>query len=101
MARLEQLRMLLEKTPTDPFLSYGIALELKKAGQLQEAVEWLDRTITLDQQYCYAYYQKGQVLEQLGDMPGARSSYQEGIKAAQAAADPHAESELRAAMDLL
>jgi tetratricopeptide (TPR) repeat protein len=101
MARLEQLHKLLEKTPADPFISYGIALELKKAGQLQEAVEWLDRTITLDQEYCYAYYQKGQVLEQLGDTSGARLAYQEGIKAAQSAADPHAESELRGAMDLL
>ena len=63
MARLEQLHRILERTPNDPFLTYGIALEHKNAGEPQVALEWLDKTLALDARYCYAYYQKGQVLE--------------------------------------
>jgi len=99
--RLEQLHKLLAMTPTDPFLTYGIALELKKAAELPQAVEWLDKTIGLDASYCYAYYQKGQVLEQLGDADAARRTYRLGIAAAGEAGDAHAQGELQGALDML
>ncbi len=101
MNRLEQLHKLLEKTPADPFLTYGIALEHKKAGEPKFAVEWLDKTIQIDSQYCYAYYQKGQVLESMGHTDQARHAYNEGIKASRAAGDAHAMSEIQGALDML
>src|SRR5687768_92314 len=99
--RLRQLQQMLEKSPNDPFLLYGIALEHKKAGDAVRAVEFLDRTIATDPGYCYAYYQRGQVLEAAGDEPGARDTYQRGIDAAKLKNDAHALSELQAALDLL
>lgn len=101
MSRLEQLHRLLEKSPKDPFLTYGIALEHKKLGEFEKAVEWLDRTILVDPNYCYAYYQKGQMLEQLGRTGDARSAYQAGIEAARRIRDSHAESEIAGAYELL
>ncbi len=101
MSRLDQLHKLLKLTPSDPFLTYGIALEHKKAGELPQAVEWLDKTIEIDAAYCYAYYQKGQVLEQLGDADAARRTYRQGIAAATEAGDAHAQGELQGALDML
>jgi len=101
MPRLEQLHTLLLKTPSDPFLTYGIALEHKKTGDATAAVEWLEKTIALDARYCYAYFQKGQVLESLGQTEPARQAYREGIMAARAAGDGHAESELRSALEMM
>jgi tetratricopeptide (TPR) repeat protein len=101
MPRLDQLHALLLKTPTDPFLTYGIALEHKKLGDTSAAIEWLEKTISLDARYCYAYFQKGQILESISQPDPARQSYRAGITAARAAGDGHAESELRGALEMM
>jgi tetratricopeptide (TPR) repeat protein len=92
---------MLAKTPNDPFLLYGIALEHKKAGDTAQALEFLDRTIATDPGYCYAYYQQGQVREMAGDEAGAREAYRAGIEASTKKGDAHARSEIEAALDLL
>ena len=99
--RMRQLQQMLEKTPDDTFLLYGIGMEHKKAGDLARAIEFLDRTIQADPGYCYAYYQRGQVLEFTGDEAGAKQSYRAGIDAAAKKGDAHAAGELQAALDLL
>jgi tetratricopeptide (TPR) repeat protein len=76
-------------------------LEHKKAGRSGEAIEYLDRTIAADALYCYAFYQKGQVLEQDGDLKAARRSYEDGITAAIKKGDAHAKSELETALAML
>ncbi len=101
MSRLDQLHTLLERTPTDPFLLYGIALEHKKAGDKQQSLEWLNKTIQTDPKYCYAYYQKGQVHESTGDETAARDAYLAGIRAAKEVGDAHAQGELQGALDML
>jgi tetratricopeptide (TPR) repeat protein len=99
--RLPQLQRMLQTSPDDPFLLYGIGMEHKKAGDAARAVEYFDRTIAADPGYCYAYYQRGQVRETAGDEEGARRSYREGIEAAAKKGDAHARGELEAALELL
>ena len=99
--RMQQLQRMLEKSPDDPFLLYGIAMEHKKLGDAARAIEYFDRTIAVDPGYCYAYYQRGQTLEQTGDDAGAKAAYRAGIDAAVKKGDAHARSELEAALDLL
>lgn len=99
--RMQQLQRMLEKSPDDAFLLYGIGMEHKKAGDTARAVEFFDRTLRVDPGYCYAYYQRGQTLEQAGDEDGARRAYREGIEAATKKGDAHARGELEAALDLL
>jgi Flp pilus assembly protein TadD len=99
--RLQKLQEMLQKQPNDAFLLYGIAMELKKAGQNKEAIEQFDRVIAVDPAYCYAYYQKGLALEETGDINAARKVYQQGIEVAGLKGDAHAKSELQAALDLL
>ena len=101
MTRMEQLHRLLERTPNDPFLLYGIALEHKKAGEGRAAIEWLDKTIATDAKYCYAYYQKGQCQESLNDFEGAATTYRTGIAAARQVGDAKAEGELSQALSIV
>lgn len=99
--RMEQLQTLLQKDPNDPFLTYGLAMEYKKAEDWPAAIEWFDRTLAADALYCYAYYQKGAVLEEIGDIDGAVAVYRAGIKAAEQKPDDHARSELQQALMMI
>ncbi|MCC7203448.1 MAG: hypothetical protein IT441_00080 [Phycisphaeraceae bacterium] len=99
--RLEQLIKLHQLDPKDPFCPYGIALEHAKAGQADEALAWLDKTLELDARYCYAYYQKGKILAENGRDGEARKVLDAGLKAAQQARDSHAASEIEGLMDSL
>ncbi len=80
--RAEQLTKMLERTPNDPFLLYGLALEHKKAGGPTDALHLLERVTQVDPGYSYAYYQRGQIYESLGDLPAARQAYRDGVAAA-------------------
>jgi tetratricopeptide (TPR) repeat protein len=99
--KLEKLYAMLAKQPSDPFLLYGIAMEHKKLSEPTKAIEFLDRTIQADQNYCYAYYQRGQILESMGDAVAAAQSYNDGIAAAKRAGDAHAQSELESALAMV
>ena len=92
---------MLARMPNDAFLLYGIALEHKKLSDHRKALEFLDRVIAVDPNYCYAYFQKGQVFEMSGDVESAKQSYTEGITAARRAGDAHAQGELEGALQML
>jgi tetratricopeptide (TPR) repeat protein len=92
---------MLTKQPHDPFLLYGIALEHKKSNDPAKAIEFLDRTLTADPGYCYAYFQKGQVQELQGDLDAAKRTYHEGIEAAKRKGDDHARQEIEGALQMI
>jgi tetratricopeptide (TPR) repeat protein len=99
--RLTQLRAIESRTPDDPFIRYAIALELLKSKDTDGALDYLARTLAVDADYLYAYYQQGQILEKRGDVPAAKSAYDAGIVRARAKGDNKALSELKAARDFL
>jgi len=99
--KLPKLQAMLEKQPNDPFLLYGIALEHKKLNEPEKAILFLDRCIAADPNYCYAYFQRGQISEMTGDIEAARQSYEDGIVAAKRAKDAHAQSEIEGALQML
>jgi Tfp pilus assembly protein PilF len=99
--RLRQLQQMLEKSPDDAFLLYGIAMELKKVGDAGRALEYLDRVIRTDPGYCYAYYQRGLLHESTGDIDAAKRSYREGVQTAVRTGDAHAQGEIQAALDMI
>ena len=96
--RLQQILKMLEKTPDDAFLLYGAALELKKDRDFKQMIAYLDRTLAVDAGYCYAYYQKGHALEELGETEAAAEVYRQGIAAARRVGDAKAEGELSQAL---
>ena len=99
--RLQKLLQMLEKSPADPFTLYAVALEHKKSAAHPQALEYLDRTLAADPAYAYAYFQKGQILEELGRTDDAKRAYRDGITAATAKGDAHAKSELEGALMML
>jgi tetratricopeptide (TPR) repeat protein len=101
VTRLQQLERMLEKSPSDTFLLYGVAMEHKKAGDLPRAIEYFDRVIRKDDGYCYAYHQRGLAFEMAGDVEAAKRSYKEGVEAARRKGDAHAEGEIQAALDMV
>jgi tetratricopeptide (TPR) repeat protein len=100
-SRLDKLLKMLETKSGDPFLLYALGLEYKKLGDMKSAIEYLDKTIQHDWGYCYAYYQKGLILQESGDLDSARRTFREGIDAAQRKGDAHAAEEISAALGMI
>jgi Tfp pilus assembly protein PilF len=99
--RMRQLQQMLQRQPDDPFLLYGLAMEYKKAGEPTTAIEYFDQVLRRDPNYCYAYFQRAQVHESLGDVEAAKRTLREGMDAARRSGDAHALSEIEAALALL
>ncbi len=99
--KLTKLFALLERSPKDTFLLYGVGMEYKKLNDIPRAIDYFNQTLAVDPGYCYAYYQRGQVQEMTGDLASAKSSYSAGIAAAERVGDGHARSELEAALQML
>lgn len=99
--RLAQILKMLEKTPGDAFLLYGAALEYKKQAKMVEALDYLNRALAADENFCYAHYQKGQVLEEQGDTSAAATAYRDGIAAAERVNDQKALGELSGALAII
>ena len=97
-SRIEILKQLLEQDPRSTFARYGLAMEFVKAGELQEAVAEFEAIAAADPGYSAAYFHGGQALEKLGRIEDARDLYRRGIAQTR---DPHAASELQAALDIL
>ncbi len=99
--RRQKLQEMLAKSPGDTFLLYALAMEHKKSGESAEALKLFDQVIQHDWGYCYAYHQKGLVLESTGDIEAARRAYREGIDAAGRKGDMHAKEEIAAALSMI
>jgi tetratricopeptide (TPR) repeat protein len=99
--KLAQLTAMLAQQPRDAFLLYALGMEHKKLGDPVKALEFYSRTIEVDPNYCYAYYQKGQTFEQQGNPDAAKQSYRDGIDAARRTNDAHAQGELETALQML
>lgn len=99
MPSAEQLRRLLEREPSDPFLLYALAQELAKAGDWPGAIEQFDRCLEADPQYLYAYYHKAKTLHAAGHQSQALAAARAGLAAARGARDSHAQAELEALLE--
>jgi tetratricopeptide (TPR) repeat protein len=96
--RIEILQQLLDQNPGSTFARYGLAMEFVKSGDLDRAVAAFEEVMKSDPNYSAAYFHGGQTLEKLGKLDEARDVYRKGIAVTR---DPHARSELEAALDIL
>ncbi|HEX4169316.1 MAG TPA: tetratricopeptide repeat protein [Bryobacteraceae bacterium] len=99
--RLEILKQMLAQDPKNAFARYGLAMELKNTGQLDESVGEFRTLLADDASYVAAYYHGGQTLEKLGRIGEAKEMYEKGIEASVRKGDLHTRSEIEAALDLL
>src|SRR6185312_2666835 len=99
--RLEALKGLVARNPSDSFARYGLAMEYANSGDLEAAVAEYKALLAANANYAAAYHHGGQALEKLGQLDEAREMYRGGIAAAERAGDQHTRGEIQLALDLL
>jgi predicted Zn-dependent protease len=92
------LKAFIAQRPGDPFPRYGLALEYKNAGQLDEASEVFAALMADHPSYTAAYLHAGNTAVALGRPEDARAIYTRGVEACKAAGDGHALGELQGAL---
>jgi|CXWL01.1.fsa_nt_gi lipoprotein NlpI len=101
MSRREKLEQMLGKQPGDPFLHYGLAMELIKEGEIEAALGRFDCTLSIDAGYLAAYFHKATTLVGAERIEDARETLHAGIEAARRKQDVHAEGEMQGLLDSL
>lgn len=76
--RIALINQMLDKNPDDSFLRYAAALEFKKNGETEKAIEYLDQLIKKDPNYLASYYQLGKIYEEQGMAHKAIAYYRQG-----------------------
>ena len=100
-SRLELLKQMVSQNPSDAFLRYGLAMEIRNGGDLEGAVTEFRALIDANPDYSPAYFHGGQTLERLGKPEEARAMYETGVEVTRRKGYQHALSEMQGALDLL
>lgn len=98
MDRIATFRSFISKSPADPFPRYGLAMELKGRGELDEAWTVFEELISKFPDYVATYLMAGGTLLALGRKDEAATIYQQGIEVASRRGDTHARGELQSAL---
>jgi predicted Zn-dependent protease len=99
--RLLYLEKVTRDGTADPFPWYGLALEYKALGRIDEALQTFTTLRATHASYVPAYLMCGQMLAAAARTEEAREWLEAGIEAATKAGDGHARSELEAALSSL
>ncbi len=97
--RLEAFRKFVEKSPEDPFARYSLAMALRSAGRVADAVAEFRELARRRPDYVPTYLMLGQALEATGKDAEAAQAYEDGIAQAARKQDGHAQSELESALE--
>jgi len=95
------LKAFAAQRPNDPFPRYGLAQELKNAGQLDEAWTAFAALMDAHPTYTATYLHAGNTALALGRVEDARGVYVRGVEACVKAGDAHARGELEGALAAL
>jgi Flp pilus assembly protein TadD len=99
--RLDILKSIVERSPTDCFARYGLAMEYRNTGDLEAAIGEFRTLMAAHPDYAPAYFHGGQTLERIGRVEEAREVYRQGIDVTARGRDQHARSEMQSALDML
>jgi tetratricopeptide (TPR) repeat protein len=97
-SRVDMLKAFIAQRPGDPFPRYGLALEHKNAGRLDEAWGAFAELLEKHPTYTAAYLHAGNTAVALGRADDARAVYVRGVEACARAGDAHARGELEGAL---
>jgi Flp pilus assembly protein TadD len=86
--RIAALQQMIERSPDDARLHFGLALELEKLERWDDAVTQLRRYLVLSDDEGNAWGRLGHALRQLGRDEEARGAYTRGIETARAHGHP-------------
>jgi tetratricopeptide (TPR) repeat protein len=96
--RLRQLLAFHADDPNDAFTIFALALEYRKRGDTAAAVGHFEQLMRDHPRYVGTYYHLGKLYEDLARPDDAVTTYEAGVKIAEAARDLHARAELQAAL---
>jgi tetratricopeptide (TPR) repeat protein len=96
--RLAVLEKMTTGGSADPFAWYGLALEYKSLGRVEDAVATFGKLRALDPGYVPQYLMCGGMLAELGREAEARDWLTAGVATARQKGDAHALSELEGAL---
>lgn len=97
--RLAMLEKMVASGTKDPFAWYGLAMEYRSLGRLEDALSTFTKLRDMDGGYVPMYLMCGQMMAEAGRTPEAREWLEEGILRARAKGDSHALSELQSALE--
>ena len=100
-SRVEFLQEALNANPHDRFARYALAMELAQSDQSDAAGEHFEFLLRNQPEYAATYFQAGMFLWKKGRTAEAREVFTKGIEVTGRQGNPHAQSELRTALEEL
>jgi Flp pilus assembly protein TadD len=97
--RIAALQQMIERSPDDARLHFGLALELEKLERWDDAVTQLRRYLELSDDEGNAWGRLGHALRQLGRDDEARAAYARGIETARAHGHPSMAAEFEEVLE--
>ncbi|MGH9481904.1 MAG: tetratricopeptide repeat protein [Terriglobales bacterium] len=98
-SRREQLEEFVRKNPGEAFARYGLAMELMRSGDNDEALEQFRVLREQHPDYPAGFQQAGQLLIKLERSAEASAVLEKGIAAAERRGDSHAAAEMRGLLE--
>ncbi len=99
--RLAYLEKITSDGSTDPFAWYGLALEYKTLGRIDDALRTFEQLRERTPDYVPMFLMCGQMLADAGRADAARTWLEAGVTVARAKRDTHALGEIEAALEAL
>jgi predicted Zn-dependent protease len=96
--RLLMLEKMVQSGQADSFARYALALEYKKEGQVERALEAFSALRAHDPSYLPQYLMAGQMLIDADQKDAARAWLEAGLVLARSAGNSHSASELESAL---
>ena len=94
MSRREKIEAMLADDPSDTFLRYSLAMELRSEGDHTASLEKLSELTKDDPPYVPAFFMAAQQLVDLDRVDEAREFLHHGIEQARLQGDQHAAAEM-------
>ncbi|MEZ5026577.1 MAG: tetratricopeptide repeat protein [Chitinophagales bacterium] len=93
--RIEHFEHVIKENPKDTFALFALSKEYEKNKQFNEAIQYLEKLLLIDDKYIGTYYHLAKLYEQINDVKKALNIYDSGILLAQDLNDFHSLSELK------
>jgi Tfp pilus assembly protein PilF len=101
LARINQLKEMLEKHPQDVFLKYALGLEYVALCDDENGRLTFEQVIVLQEDYLAVYFQLAQLYERIGEDELAIETYEKGMEVAKNQKDQKTLNELKSALEEL
>ncbi len=101
MDRIAMLNEILTENPNDAFARYGLAMELSKSGEIENAMQEFGKLLTAHPDYTAGYFMAAQTLASANRVDEAKKMLIDGIASARRTGNNHAQSEMTAMLEEL